>query len=169
MFLAIGWLGLVAGCASDGSAGYTTASLYREDIATVAVPIWHRGAEVYRRNLEDRLTEAIVKRIELDTPYKVTDTSKADTLLEGRIVSVSQRQLGIDPDTGRPRDLELQLSVDFTWTDLRTGEILAEERNFRASAVYYPTGALDEDFFEGSTDAINRLALRIVERMEKPW
>ena len=165
--LAAAWL--ACGCSQDPSQGYTTASLYPEDVSTVAVPIWKRGSAVYRRDLERRLTEALIKRIELDTPYKVTDKSKADTLLEGTITAVGQRVMSFDPEEGRPRDVEMTILVDFTWTNLRTGEILVNKQKFRASGVYYPTSPLDEDSFLGAEDAINQMARRIVEHMEKPW
>ncbi|NQU75207.1 MAG: LptE family protein [Planctomycetes bacterium] len=158
------------GCSSDPYKGYSfETGLYRQDIKTVAVPIWRRGDKVYRRDLEQQLTEALVKRIELDSPYKVADKSIADTMLEGTIVAVTQRVLSFNPSQGTPRDVELRIVVDFTWTDQRTGEILVQKKGFRAAGVYYPAGALAEDFSLGSADAVNHLAQLIVETMEKPW
>ncbi|MCD6303667.1 MAG: hypothetical protein J7M21_01750 [Planctomycetes bacterium] len=166
-YLAVTWL--LCGCDSDPAKGYTTASQYPAGIKTVAVPIWHRGRDVYRRGLEMRLTEAIVKRIELDTPYKVTEKSRADTELVGTIDQVSQRVLSFNPDTGLPREKEITLTVSFTWTDLRNGKVLVRRRNFRESAAYIPPAPLGEDFFQGSEDVINRLARRIVQQMEADW
>ena len=152
-----------------GGCGYSTKSLHPEDVRTVAVPIWQRGGNVYRRDLEFQLAEALTKRLQQDTPYRIADRAHADTILEGRITEVSQRVMSFNPDFGTPRDIELVLSVDFTWTDLRTGENKVERRNIRQAGVYYPSQPLTEDFFEGSEDAVNRLARQIVEAMEKPW
>lgn len=162
---------LLAGCccSTDPTKGYTTASLYRENIHTVAVPIWQRGQDVYRRGLEYQLTEAITKRIELDTPYKVVPKSRADSVLEGRISSIDQRVMSFDPNTGQARDIEIRMSVDFTWVDLRTGEVLVDQKNVHASGVYYFPAPFSEDFFEGSSEAVNQMAERVVESMEKPW
>ncbi len=168
--LGIALLGaLLAGCGSDPTRGYVAGGLYPETVQTVAVPIWTRGPEVYRRDLEFRLTEALVKRLELDTPYKVVGRDQADTVLEGSIVAVDQQVLSYNPDTGEPRDLEIRLVVSYRWTDLRTGEVLAERENFRAAGVYYPTEPVGQDAFLGSADAVNLLAQRIVETLEKPW
>jgi len=172
---------LAVAAASLAAGGCGT--LYHSNVKSVAVPIWQRGPGVYRRGLEFRLTEAIIKRIELDTPYKVTDKSKADTMLEGTIVRVSQSVLSFNPRLATPRDEQIRIVVRLKWTDLRTGEVLHEERNLRAAGVYYPARRLDEsevsgtvpaspfdeDFFEGSSSAINRMAQLIVEKMEKPW
>ena len=157
------------GCSSDPRAGYTTKSQYVEGIKTVAVPIWRRGKKVYRRGLEMRLTEAIIKRMELDTPYKVTDKSRADTEIRGSIDLVSQRVLSFNPDSGMPREKEITMTVSFTWTDLRNGKVIAERRNFRQTGTYIPPAPLGEDFFQGSEDVVNRLAKRIVEQMEADW
>lgn len=158
-----------AGCSSDGTGGYTTSSMYRDNISTVAVPIWKRGSAVYRRDVERRLSEAIIKRLELDTPYKVVDKSKADTLLEGVLTGYGQRVMSFDPATGNPRDIEVTLFVNFTWTDLRNGDILVQKEKFRATGVYYPTAPFAEDPYIGAEDALNQLAKRIVETLEKPW
>lgn len=161
-------LGMLAGC-GDGHGGYTMRSPYRGDVKTVAVPIWARGKEVYRRELEFRLTEAIVKQIELGTKYKVASRDKADTLLEGTIENVTQRVLSVNPDTGLARDKELRLIVSFTWTDLRTGAVLAKRTRFAVASTYIPHDPLNEDFFQGSEDAMTRMAQRIVELMQEDW
>lgn len=116
-----------------------------------------------------RLTEAVVKRLELDTQYKVTDKSRADTELRGTIDRVSQRVLSFNPDSGLPREKELTVTVSFTWTDLRSGKVLAQRRSFRQAGTYIPPQPFGEDFFQGSEDVVNKLAKRIVEQMETDW
>jgi len=89
--------GVLAGCLSNNpTTGYTAKSQYRQGIRTVAVPIWTRGKDIYRRDIEIRLTESLVKRIELDTPYKVTTKQRADTILTGNLHRLVQM--------GRPAD-----------------------------------------------------------------
>lgn len=162
-------LAIASGCSDDPTKGYTLTSQYDRGVKTVSVPLWGRGKDVYRRGLEMRLTEAVIKRLELDTPYKVTDRRRADTELSGTIERVSQRVLSFNPDTGLPHEKEITLAVSFTWTDLRSGRVLARRRNFRETGSYIPPSPLGEDFFQGSEDAINRLARRIVEQLEANW
>jgi len=172
--LLIGWvllttLMLLPGCATDPSAGYTTAQQFPEGIDSVCVPIWNRAKPVYRRGWEDRLTEALVKRIELDTPYEVTTKARADTELTGSIDRISQRVLSFNPDTGRARELEVTFTTSFRWTDLRSGEVILERNNFRIAGTYIEECGFSEDFFQGGEDVVNELAKRIVEQMESPW
>lgn len=152
-----------AGC------GYTTASQYPTDVETVFVPIWTRGQDVYRRDLEMRLTEAIQKEIVKTTDYKITTRAKADTELSGRIERISQQVLSRNPETGLSRELEVTFHLSFTWKDLRNGRIRKEVTNFKVSDSYVTDPALREGFFEGSESAINRAARRIVEQMESDW
>jgi hypothetical protein len=172
----IGLLMLTA-AATGGCDGYSNKSMYPEDVRTIAVDIPQVGKDVYRRGLEFRLAEALVKRIELDTPYKVTKKDRADTLLESRIDEVKQRALSLNPFTGLSRDMEITITVSITWTDLRQDRVRVHHQNVRASGTYInPSminnqpvdngGAFNEDFFQGSADVINRLARKIVEEME---
>lgn len=160
---------LWGGCTNDPTQGYTMKDQYRSGIKTVSVPMWTRGKHVYRRGLEMRLTHALDRQIELDTRYKVTTRSRADTELSGSIDKIEQRILSINPDTGRPREQEITFYVSFKWTDLRSGKIILKKSNFRVARVYLPSAPLGEDFFQGSEDAINELAERIVEQMEDEW
>src|SRR5207237_1351127 len=65
---------LVAGCGYSQSGGennkqqggYHWNSLYREDIQTVSIPIF--TTKDYRRGIEFRLTEAVIKQLELRCP-----------------------------------------------------------------------------------------------------
>ena len=68
---------LTALSAVSAGCGYTMKDQYHAGVNTVFVPVWTRGKDVYRRELEMRLTEAIQKRIEQDTPYKVVAKTRA--------------------------------------------------------------------------------------------
>jgi len=153
---------LTAGCSQDPTQGYSLQSQYDPEIRTVAV-------DVYRRDIEMRLTEAVIKRIEQDTPLKVTDKARADTHLSGTLNVISQRVLSFDPDTSLPRELEMTLRISILWKDLRSGQILLDQPNLHVSGSYVRLEPLAEEFFEGSQDVLNRAAVRIVEAMETDW
>jgi hypothetical protein len=167
---ALAMLCILAGCDSNATLmGYTAQNQYRTGVQTVAVPMWKRGKEVYRRDLETRLTEALIKRIELDTPYKVTLKDRADSILTGTIDQITQSTLSMNTDTGQPREIQITFLVTWTWKDLRSGQMLAERKRYRYSCVYLPSDPYNEDFFRGSEDLMDRLARRIVESMEADW
>jgi hypothetical protein len=107
----------------------------------------------------------------MDTDYKVVPRQRADTLLTGSIDRVSQRPLTFNPDTGRPRELEITLVFSFTWRDLRPGRAgdLKRRENVRVAGTYLPSEPFGETFFQGYEDVVNKAARRIVEEMEQDW
>lgn len=163
---------LLAGCGyqqngslDNASPGYKWASLYREDISTVAAPIFTN--KDFRRGIEFRLSEAVVKQMEAHTPYRAAPRERADTILEGEIVSVDVSTLSRDVRTAIPQEQLYVMTVNFRWTDLRSGRILVERRNFQQTAPFYST--LGEGEFVGGQSAIEKLALAIVQEMQADW
>ena len=153
----------------DGYGHYTMRDPFPTDISTVVVDMFFRGRDVYRRELEYRLTEAVQKRIEMNTNYKLTRRERADTELRGEIAMISQEALSFNPDTGNPREMEIVMTISFQWRDLRSGEVLVRQESLQVSGTYIPDSPLSETFFDGSQDVIEKAAIRIVEHMETPW
>ncbi len=166
--LALALGAVLGGCNADPTKNYTLASQYPDDVRTVAVQIFTRGPNVYRRGLEFRLTEAVIKHIELNTNYKVVDKEHADTEMTGTITGVSQRTMSMVKDVSNPREKEVLISASMQWQDLRSGDVLRRSK-VRAAGSYIPLEPFEEDFFQGSEDAIDKLARRIVEEMENEW
>lgn len=160
---------LAAGCSDDPTAGYTMKPPFDPRYETVAVPIWKRGAGVYRRGLEMTLTESIQKRIAAYTPMRVVTPPKAQTLLEGTIEIVEITPLSFNPDSGLPREFAINMLVSFVWKDLATGREILRRDRFNTAATYLSAAPFNEDFFVGSRDVMDRIAERIVSQMEMPW
>ena len=139
--------------------------IYRQNVSTVAVPIFINTT--YARGLELPLTKAVINNLEAHTPYKVVPEERADTILEGRITYAGTNLLSRSPFNALPQEQLSLIIVNFTWKDLRTGQILTERRSFQQTAPYYPT--LGEDPYLGQQDAIEKLSLAIVEQLEAPW
>jgi hypothetical protein len=145
--------------------GYKWHSLYREDVHSVAVPIFTNRD--FTKGIEFSLTSAIVKDVEAYTPYKVINRDRADTILEGEIVAVRVSTISRDPKTTLPQEQLVTLTVNFLWKDLRNGRILVERKGFEQSTTFFPT--LGEGQFVGNEEGIERLALGIVEELHAEW
>jgi hypothetical protein len=150
--------------ASD-HAGYTHGSIFRSDVRTVAVPAF--GTKSFSRGDEIALTQALVTQIEARTPYKVVPLERADTVLEGMVIGTGVGTVSADNYTALPQEHLYTISVDFTWKDLRTGQIIVERRNFDQSSAYYPT--MGEGRFVGRTAAAEALAASIVDELQGDW
>ncbi len=171
-FLAFGFsaalLASLAGCSYQQSAdksGYTHGSVFRNDVRTVAVPAF--GTKSYTRGDEVTLSQAIITQIESRTPYKVVPIERADTVLEGMVISTGVGTVSADNFTALPQEHLYTISCDFTWKDLRTGQIIVERRNFEQSGTYYPT--LGEGRFTGRQSVAESLAASIVDEMAGDW
>jgi hypothetical protein len=164
----------LTGCGYDQSganydkpskSGYQWHSLYREDVQTVAVPVF--TTKDFRRGVEFKLSKAVVNQLEAHSPYKVVARERADTVLEGEISKVDVSTLSRSFVEGVPQEQLMVVTVNFLWKDLRTGRILMQRKNFQQTASFYPT--LGEGEFVGAQDAIEKLALGIVQEMQADW
>jgi hypothetical protein len=160
--------GLIALAAVSGC-GYQIGTMHRTDVKSIAIPTWTRGRGVFRRGIEIQLTQAIVKRVQLDTRYRITNATKADTKLTGQLVNVRQRARTINTDTGTARAKEVTFTISFKWVDLRSGDELAVREDFDVRGEYITAEPFDETFFTGSQAAIDDAAQRIVEQLEEGW
>jgi hypothetical protein len=149
----------------DTSNSYRWRSLYREDVKSVAIDIF--TSKEYVRGVEFALTKAIANQLEANTPYKIVPRERADTILEGQVISVSRDTISRDVQTAVPQEQLYVVSVDFVWKDLRNGRILVQRRNFEQTTTYYPT--LGEGQFVGNQLAVEKLALGIVQEMQADW
>ena len=147
-------------------------SLYPPDIRTVYVPMFESLS--FRRNLGERLTEAVIKQIELKTPYKVVNTPNADSVLSGRLFNDSKRLLVLAP-TDDPRALQVSMVVEVSWRDRRSERLLASHQvpiDSGAVVITQPASLVAEVGQSGATaqqQVIDRVAEQIVSLMEIPW
>ena len=166
---AVAVVALATGCASYQIG---TRSLYRPDIHTVYVPMIE--SDSFRRNLGERLTEAIAKEIELKTPYKVVHRPDADSVLSARITSETKRVVS-EQINDIPRNIETDLTVHVNWND-RRGEYLLQDGRFNFSPGSFSsdqtadfTPEAGQSVATAHQEAIQRLAEQIVSQMESRW
>ena len=127
-----------SGSSANAPAGYHWSSLYRQDVKTVAVPIFANKNRLPRRRVRaDRSDRE--RRLEAHTPYKIVPQGKADTILEGEITRVLVRTISDNQIANIPQEQLYMVRVNFTWKDLRTGRILVERKDYDQAAPYYPT------------------------------
>ena len=159
----------LAGCASYRVGNQT---LYAPDVRTVYVPMIESTS--FRRDLGERLTEAVVKEIELKTPFKVVGSPDADSILSVRMVSDTKR-VTIENQNDDPRALEIAMAVEITWLNRRRAPIrlpttLAlppEMLSVNNIATLIPEAG--QSVATAQQQAITRLAQQIVSTMEEPW
>ena len=157
-------LGSLCGCAGMG--GYLNESLFPRDVSTVCLKMFDNQS--FRRGVEYDLSDALAKRIEAETPYKIiSDPDLADTVISGQITSIGELALSMDRDIGSVLEKEVEVQAVVTWKNLKTGELLIDHSPVVASASYSEFQM--QDFKYASLLAANNLARKIVELMERNW
>jgi len=160
---------MLAGCIGYHAG---TQSLYAADVATVYVPMIE--SDSYRRDLGERLTEAVVKEIELKTPYKVVSTPDADSILSARLMTDTRRRL-IQNGFSDPRVSETEVRAEVNWVNRRRQPmapvqiipIPAELLAINQTSNLIPEAG--QSVATSTQQAIQRLAQQIVGTMEAPW
>jgi hypothetical protein len=157
-----------------GCAGYQVGAglLYAPDVATVYVPMI--DSDSYRRDLGERLTEAVVKEIELKTPYKVVSTPDADSILSARLINDTRRTL-IENEFDDSRLSEIEVRAEVAWLNRRRLPIVpAQTLAVPPELVLISQTAnlipeVGQSVATQQQQAIERLAQQIVSTMEAPW
>lgn len=151
-----------------------TDTLYAPDVQTIYVPMIE--SDSLRRDLGERLTEAVVKEIELKTPYKVVSTPNADAVLSAHLRSDIRRVL-VEDAFDAPRALENNLRAEVTFVNRRRVgmggvaphiiEVPPELVEIGQTSIMVP--AIGQSVASSQQLAIERLAQQIVGTMEEPW
>lgn len=165
--LAVAGCVAVSGCGTGGSGGYAFESSYREDVRTIAVPIFDNAT--FAHGMEAELTEAIVKEIHRTTPWRVTPLERADTSLRGTITDTELRKLTTNSESGLVESLAVEITVSFEWKRIETGEVLVSRRNFRGAELFVPAHGAQERLELGRSAAIDQLARDIVSSLRSSW
>lgn len=167
-------LGALLALMASGCAGYQlgAGSLYRPEIRTVHVPVFE--SDSFRPFLGERLTEAVIKQIELETPYKVVGSPDADSVLVGRVVDERKRVIG-ETKNDDARFVGTDMIVTVNWYD-RRGEALMPEFGFALAPLTFFTASSGDYVPEAGQslatahqESIERIARQIVQQIEVRW
>jgi hypothetical protein len=128
----------------------------------------------FRRNLSEWLTEAVIKEIELKTPYKVVGTPQADSVLIGKLTSDTKRVI-VEDAFDQPREVEINMAVQVRWVN-RKGDLVNQSSSVvvpQDLVVLSDSGMLVTEYGQSvataQLESIQRLATQIVSLMETPW
>lgn len=157
----------LTGCADDPREGYSFATTHRTDVTSIAVPMFNNLSQDFA--LEQELTAAVVSEVKKQTPYKLVSIDAAQTILTGTITEARLRKLSTARDTGLAETVAVELVVDFTWKNTRTGKVLTSRRNFTTSESFTASKGIGERIEVGQNASISRMAANIVAEMRSGW
>ncbi len=151
-------LALTAGCATFGSrAGLPSHA------QSVSIPVFRNKTLEY--GAEENVTRAVVHEFLRDGRLQVTDTDKADLVIEGTIVEYEITPAGFDRRE-RVTSANLRATVEVSLIDRVTGEVLFSGVPFKTSGSFFQTG---EPTRRRKDDVFIRMADDIVSRVIEGW
>lgn len=191
------------GCRSGGDFtlfGYSTKPPFDHGIRTVHVPVFKSQMlqTTPYRDIEVDITSAVVKEINSRTPWRVSSNrDAADTELIGTLIAIDKGIMNRTPQNFA-RELELVLTCQLVWRDLRTGRVLSNARRARPEdvplepfdpglpppecepereravpATVVATARIIPELGESNATGIkaacDQMARQIVNMMEEPW
>jgi len=170
LILSMAILASASGCAAYRLGNET---LYAPDVSTVYVPMIE--SDSFRRDLGERLTEAVVKEIEAKTPFKVVGTPDADSVLAARLVS-ERKHVTVENQNDDPRTIEINMAAEVSWLNRRRQPLCPPTTVPLPAELFVPMGQTAALLPEAGQSvasqqqvAIERLAQQIVSTMEEPW
>ena len=146
--------------------GYSNETLFPQDVSSVCLQMLDN--KTLRPGVQYELSDALAKRIEADTPYKIVSNSdRADTIMSGQIVSIREIALSTEREMGTVLEKQVEIRAVVNWKNMKTGQLLIDNRSVSASSTY--SAYQMQDFKYASILAANNLARKIVELMERTW
>lgn len=168
-------LGLfVAASTFIGCANYRigTAGLYPQHIRTVCVPVFQ--SDNLRPGMGPWLTEAVVKKIEQNTNYKVVGREQADTILEGVVLPIT-KDVSVTTINDDLREVDMTVQLQVRWID-NQGDVVHPGAAIPLPVAMADVGATAAQVAEvghstlsAEQEAIEQIASQIVAMMELPW
>ncbi|MDC3224451.1 LPS assembly lipoprotein LptE [Mariniblastus sp.] len=160
----LGLLFVIAGFSCAGCASYHLGNqyLYRSDIRTVHVMIFESDSA--RRYLGQRLTEAVIKDIELNTPLVITDPQIADSFVRGRIIAETKRAVA-ENLYDEPRTLRVAWRVEVDWVGVPLMQL--QSVVISRDAEFIPEGG--QSMATAQQRVIEQAARDLISQMQTPW
>jgi hypothetical protein len=155
LFSATALILLLAGC------GYSTHSLIRKDIQSIAIPVFDNDTRY--RGLEVDLTNALIEEVKLHTSLQIRDQQSAESTLTGSIVSYED-DIATETEDEAVLLRRGRVTVVFSWTDNRTGQDILSEEEVHESETFAVERAepISQKLFQET-------AQQIIQRLKQDW
>ena len=145
-----------------GGCGYSTGYKMPDGVHRLSVPTFANETFPLRREIEFDLTRAVRQELEIRTDIELVAFSRADHVLEGTVVSFSERVITEGPfDEVQESSINVTARVRLTRTG--SGEVILD----RKISDHAPFSVLRGQSIETArAEAINQIARRIVSELE---
>lgn len=160
-------VGLISACANSPDRGYAFGGTLDPSVRTVAVVIFEN--DTLHTGFETTLSEAIIKRFQQHTAWRVTDADTADAVLRGSVEQIRLIAISTRVGPGLVQEQGVRVTVDFELLDNRRGGTVLQREDFTSLASFIPAQPTQERISVGYRNAAETLAIDIVDELGNTW
>ena len=155
-------LGLLVGLCSAGCGLYSFSGAVPGGVETVAVPLFDNQTAEY--GIREQITDALISRFVQDNIVKVVDIGRAEAILRGTIVRISDEPYAIQ-QSETVDEYRIIVTIRVILEDAGTGDAIWTQ-DF-SEWGNYPGGSLERD--TGIAVAITKLTEDISNKVVSGW
>lgn len=153
--------------------GYTTHSMIPENIRSIHVDTVINKIPVeefyaYQQGMEMPITNAIIRRLQVDGNLRVVPREEADVVLETHLTNFVQEGLRFT-SLESVEEFRVFIVLTMRLVDVKSDRVLWEEPNFSGDAEYFVSNVRSVAREEAVPRAIDRLARNVVDRIVEDW
>lgn len=145
-----------------GCGPYSFSGSGASNLKTVAIPIFQDQTSEF--GIKEKLTEEVVDRFTRDNTLRVTDRRNADSLVEGRIITVEDRA-GAFTSSESVKDIQVFITVSVKYEDLKKRKVVWEDE-ITQWGTFDPDKESRDD---GIKEALSKIAEEILNRSVSGW
>lgn len=153
--------------------GYTRKTVLPRNIKTIFVETVKNKIPVedvyaYQQGIEMDITNAVIRRLQMDGNLKVVEQKNADAILKMDLLAYEQEGLRFT-QLESVAEYRLFIVMALKLVDTKSGDILWEEPNFTGDTEYFVSQVTSTAEQKASLSATERLAHNIVDRIVEDW
>jgi len=122
----------------------------------------------YVPGLEMDITNAIIRRLQVDGNLEVVERDEADAVLEADLLRFEQEGLRFT-SLESVEEYRVFIVLDLRLVDAETEEVIWREENFSGDSEYFVSDVRSINREKGARDAVERLARNVVDRITEDW
>lgn len=156
--------------AAGGCAYSTSAGLLPSHLKTVAIPVFENDTSEY--NLEQEITDEVIRKFVEDNHLKVVDERSANAVIQGKVTSYRNAVFGISTNQSLAQEYRVTIGVAVSFRDKVKNREVWSEPNLIRTANYYVQdvpGQTAKTELDGRKEAITKIADEILSRTVESW
>lgn len=164
------FLAAVVAVCFTGCAGYRLGDVKpytARNVKTIAVKTFVNNT--YSPRIEVLVTNTIVKQLQQDGTFRITNENQADAVLEGVVVGIGRNPArGVRGNVLAAAEFNLGVTVGYTLR-LKDGTAIAGPGNISGGTSFFVGNDVTQDERQALPLAVEDLAVRLVSQLTEGW